>query len=164
MVEEKIKELGHQLPETPKPVAAYVPALKVDNLILTAGQIPSVEGELEYKGKLAKDLTIDKGRKAAEICALNCLAAIKGVIGDLDKIQQIVKLTVFVNSAEGFTDQPQVANGASGLLEKIFGENGKHVRSAVGVNELPLNAAVEVEMIVSVKGLKRFNRKGTKKT
>lgn len=151
MIEEKIKDLGFEIPDTPKPVAAYVPALKVDNLILIAGQIPSIKGELKYKGKLAKDLTIDKGRKAAEICALNCLAAIKGVIDNLDKIQQIVKLTVFVNSAEGFTDQPQVANGASELLEKIFGENGKHVRSAVGVNELPLGASVEIEMIAKIK-------------
>jgi enamine deaminase RidA (YjgF/YER057c/UK114 family) len=151
MIEEKIKDLGFEIPDTPKPVAAYVPALKVDNLVLTAGQIPSIKGELKYKGKLAKDLTIDNGRKAAEICALNCLAAIKGVIGDLGKIQQIVKLTVFVNSAERFTDQPQVANGASELLEKIFGENGKHVRSAVGVNELPLGASVEIEMIAKIK-------------
>lgn len=151
MIEEKIRELGFNIPDTPKPVAVYIPALKVDSLVLTAGQIPSVKGELKYKGKLAKDL-IYEGRKAAEICALNCLAAIKGVIGNLDKIQQVIKLTVFVNSAEGFTDQPLVANGASEILEKIFGEKGKHVRSAVGVNELPLDAAVEVEMIVSVKG------------
>lgn len=150
MVEEKIKDLGFELPDTPKPVAAYVPALKVDNLVFTAGQIPSVKGELKYKGKLEKDLVIEDGKKAAEICALNCLAAIKGIIKNLDKIEQVVKLTVFVNSSEGFTNQPQVANGASELLEKIFGENGKHVRSAVGVNELPLNANVEVEMIVKI--------------
>jgi len=152
MIEEKIKDLGFELPDTPKPVAAYVPALKVDNLVFTAGQIPSIKGELKYKGKLEKDLTIEDGKKAAEICALNCLAAIRGIIKNLDEIEQIVKLTVFVNSGEGFTNQPQVANGASELLESIFGEKGKHVRSAVGVNELPLGAAVEVEMIVGVKG------------
>ena len=150
MIEDKIKELGFILPDTPKPVAAYVPALKIDNLVFTAGQIPSVKGELKYKGKLEKDLTIEDGKKAAEICALNCLAAIKGIIKNLDEIKQVVKLTVFVNSKEGFTIQPQVANGASELLEKIFGEKGKHVRSAVGVNELPLDAAVEVEMIVKI--------------
>ncbi len=94
---------------------------------------------------------IDEGRKAAEVCALNCLAAVKGVINNLDSIEQIVKLTVFVNSTENFTNQPQVANGASELLEKIFGGKGKHVRSAVGVNELPLDAAVEIEMIVKIK-------------
>lgn len=150
MIEEKIKDLGFELPDTPKPVAAYVPALKIDKLVFTAGQIPSVKGELKYKGKLEKDLVIEDGKKAAEICALNCLAAVKRIIKNLDEIEQVVKLTVFVNSAEGFTNQPQVANGASELLEKIFGEKGKHVRSAVGVNELPLNAAVEVEMIVKV--------------
>jgi enamine deaminase RidA (YjgF/YER057c/UK114 family) len=150
MIEERIKELGYQLPETPKPVAAYVPALLVDNLVFTAGQIPLVNGEVKFKGKLDKDIMIDEGRKAAETCALNCLAAVKGVIGDLDKIEQIIKLTVFVNSTESFTNQPQVANGASELIEKIFGEKGKHVRSAVGVNELPLDAAVEIEMIVKI--------------
>ena len=135
----------------PKPLAAYVAALKVDKLVFTAGQIPSVKGELKYKGKLGKDIMIDEGRKAAEVCALNCLAAVKGVINNLDSIEQIVKLTVFVNSTENFTNQPQVANGASELLEKIFGGKGKHVRSAVGVNELPLDAAVEIEMIVKIK-------------
>jgi enamine deaminase RidA (YjgF/YER057c/UK114 family) len=150
MIEERIKELGYQLPQTPKPVAAYVPALLVDNLVFTAGQIPLVNGEVKFKGKLDKDIMIDEGRKAAETCALNCLAAVKGVIGDLDKIEQIIKLTVFVNSTESFTNQPQVANGASELIEKIFGEKGKHVRSAVGVNELPLDAAVEIEMIVKI--------------
>jgi enamine deaminase RidA (YjgF/YER057c/UK114 family) len=150
MIEERIKELGYQLPETPKPVAAYVPALLVNNLVFTAGQIPLVNGEVKFKGKLDKDIMIDEGRKAAETCALNCLAAVKGVIGDLDKIEQIIKLTVFVNSTESFTNQPQVANGASELIEKIFGEKGKHVRSAVGVNELPLDAAVEIEMIVKI--------------
>jgi enamine deaminase RidA (YjgF/YER057c/UK114 family) len=150
MIEERIKELGYQLPETPKPVAAYVPALLVDNLVFTAGQIPLFNGEVKFKGKLGKDIMIDEGRKAAETCALNCLAAVKGVIRDLDKIEQIIKLTVFVNSTESFTSQPQVANGASELIEKIFGEKGKHVRSAVGVNELPLDAAVEIEMIVKI--------------
>ena len=153
MIEEKIKQLGYQLPEAPKPVAVYVAALKVDKLVFTAGQIPSVQGDLKYKGKLGKDIMIDEGRKAAEVCALNCLAAIKGVIKNLDEIEQIVKLTVFVNSTESIINQPQIANGASELLEKIFGEKGKHVRSAVGVNELPLDAAVEIEMIVKIKYL-----------
>ena len=151
MIEDKIKDSGFELPDAPKPVAAYVPALKINNLVFTAGQIPFAKGELKYKGKLGRDLTIDEGKKAAEICALNCLAAIKGVIKNLDEIERVVKLTVFVNSGDEFTNQPQVANGASELLEKIFGEKGKHVRSAVGVNELPLDAAVEVEMIVKIK-------------
>ena len=151
MIEDKIKDSGFELPDAPKPVAVYVPALKINNLVFTAGQIPFVKGELKYKGKLGKDLSIDEGKKAAEICALNCLAAIKGIINNLDEIERVVKLTVFVNSGDGFTNQPQVANGASELLEKIFGEKGKHVRSAVGVNELPLDAAVEIEMIVKIK-------------
>jgi len=158
MIEDKIKELGFELPEAPKPVAAYVPVLKVDNLIFTAGQIPFVKGELKYKGKLGKDLpagqaglTIDEGKKAAEVCALNCLAAVRTIIKDLDEIEHVVKLTVFVNCIDGFTNQPQVANGASELLEKIFGGKGKHARSAVGVSGLPLDAAVEIEMIVKVK-------------
>jgi enamine deaminase RidA (YjgF/YER057c/UK114 family) len=151
MIEEKIKELGFEVPEAPKPLAAYVSALVVGDFVFTAGQIPSVKGELKYKGKVGKDLSEEGGRKAAEICALNCLGAIKGVTGDLDKIDQVVKLTAFVNSAEGFTAQPKVANGASELIGKIFGDKGKHARSAVGVNELPFDAAVEIEMIVKLK-------------
>ncbi len=149
-IEEKINELGYTLPEAPKPVAAYIPTVRTGNLIFTAGQIPIVEGKLEYTGKIYDEKTIQKGFEAARICALNCLSVIKSEIGDLDKIKKIVKIGVFVNSAEKFTDQPKVANGASELLVEIFGEKGKHARSAVGVNELPLNAAVEIEMIVEV--------------
>ena len=151
MIEEKIKELGLELPEVAKPVAAYIPALLSGDYVFTAGQIPFVKGELKYKGKVGGELSLEEGQKAAEICALNCLAAVKGVIGDLDKIERIVKLTVFVNNVDGYGDQPKVANGASELLGKIFGEIGKHARSAVGVSGLPLNAAVEIEMIVKVK-------------
>jgi enamine deaminase RidA (YjgF/YER057c/UK114 family) len=150
MIEEKIKELGFELPETAKPVAAYIPALISGDLVFTAGQIPFVKGELQYKGKVGAELTLEDGQRAAEICALNCLAAIKGVIGDLNKIEKIVKLTVFVNNIDGYSDQPKVANGASELVGQIFGEIGKHARSAVGVNGLPLNAPVEIEMIVKV--------------
>ena len=152
MIEEKIKELGFELPETAKPVAAYIPALISGDLVFTAGQIPFVKGELQYKGKVGAELTLEDGQRAAEICALNCLAAIKGVIGDLNKIERIVKLTVFVNNIDGYGDQPKVANGASELVGQIFGEIGKHARSAVGVNGLPLNAPVEIEMIVKMKG------------
>lgn len=151
MIEGKIKELGFELPEAPKPLAAYVPALIAGDLVFTAGQLPSVKGELKYKGKVGKELTEEQGRSAAEICALNCLGAIKGAIGNLDIIEQVVKLTVFVNSADGFSSQPKVANGASELIGKIFGEKGNHARSAVGVNELPIDAPVEVEMIVKLK-------------
>ena len=150
MIEDKIKELGFELPDAPKPLAAYVPALKVDNLVFTAGQLPTQKGVLKIAGKVGAEVDEEDGQKAAEICALNCLSVIKGVVGDLDKIEQVVKLTVFVNSADYFTGQPKIANGASELLVKIFGDKGKHVRSAVGVNELPLNAPVEIEMIVKV--------------
>jgi len=151
MIEEKIKELGFELPEVAKPLAAYIPAKKAGDFVMTSGQVPVVKGELKFAGKVGKDLTEEEGQKAAQICALNCLAAIKSVIGSLDSIEEVVKLTVFVNSAEGLTSQPKVANGASELIGKIFGERGLHVRSAVGVNELPLNASVEVEMIVRTK-------------
>lgn len=151
MIEQKIKELGFVLPEAPKPLAAYVPALKAGDLVFTAGQIPIAEGKLKYTGKLGKELSEEQGQNASVICALNCLSAIKGVIGDLEKIEQVVKLTVFVNSSEGFTNQPAVANGASEFIEKVFGKKGSHARSAVGVSELPKNAAVEIEMIVKIK-------------
>ncbi len=150
MIEEKIKELGLELPEVAKPLAAYIPAKQVGNLVMTSGQVPLVKGVINFAGKVGSDLTEEEGQKAAQICALNCLAAIKGVIGNLDKIVEVVKLTVFVASAETFTSQPKVANGASELIGKIFGESGKHVRSAVGVTSLPLNASVEIEMTVRV--------------
>lgn len=151
MVEEKIKELGYSVPEAPKPLAAYIPALKDGSLVYTAGQLPTASGELKFKGKLGKEITEEQGKQAAELCALNCLSVIKSVAGSLDNIERIIKVTAFINSAPGFTDQPKIANGASEFLVKIFGEEGKHVRSAVGVNELPLNAAVEVEIIAKLK-------------
>lgn len=150
MIEEKIKELGFEVPEVAKPLAAYIPAKKVGNLVMTSGQVPIVKGEIKYKGKVGKDLSEEDGIKAAQVCALNCLAAIKSVAGNLDRIVEVEKLTVFVASAEDFTAQPKVANGASELIGQIFGEAGKHVRSAVGVTALPLNSAVEIEMIVKV--------------
>ena len=150
MIEEKIKELGFEFPEVAKPLAAYVPAKQVGNLVMTSGQVPVVKGTIKYSGKVGKDLSEEDGQKAAQICALNCLTAIKSVIGNLDKIVEVVKLTVFVASVEDFTSQPKVANGASELIGQIFGEAGKHVRSAVGVTALPMNAAVEIEMIVRI--------------
>lgn len=150
MIEEKLTELGFTVPEAPKPLASYISVTKVGNLIFTAGQIPLKDGSLAYAGKVGKDIGLEDGVKAAEICTINCLSVIKSEIGNLDSIKKIVKVTVFVNSADGFTDQPKVANGASDLLVNVFGEKGKHVRSAVGVNELPINCAVEIEMIVEV--------------
>ena len=150
MFEEKIQQLGINIPEAAKPLAAYIPALQVGNLVMTSGQVPLIDGAIKFQGKVGKDLSEEEGKEAAKICALNCLGAIKSVIGSLDKIKRVVKLTVFVNSAAGFTAQPKVANGASEFLVEIFGEAGKHTRSAVGVSELPLNSAVEIEMIVEL--------------
>jgi enamine deaminase RidA (YjgF/YER057c/UK114 family) len=150
-IEEKLAAKGLTLPTAPKPVAAYVPAVAVDGYVYTAGQIPLVNGELKFKGKVGKDLDEAQGYEAAKTCVLNCLSVIKDQIGSLDKIAKVVKVVGFVNSAPGFTGQPKIINGASELLGELFGENGKHARSAVGVSELPLGAACEVELVVKVK-------------
>jgi enamine deaminase RidA (YjgF/YER057c/UK114 family) len=149
-VEQKLTQLGLVLPETPKPVAAYIPAKQAGNLVFTAGQLPMVNGELISKGLLGQDVEIDEANKAAQICTLNALAAIKGVVGDLDRIKQIVRVVGYVASVPTFTQQPSVVNGASELLLEIFGENGKHARSAVGMAVLPLNASVEIELTVEI--------------
>ena len=148
--ERKLQELGIVLPEAPKPVATYVPAVRSGDFIYTSGQIALKEGKLSHKGKLGKDLTVEEGYQAARVCTLNALSAIRAVAGSLDKIEQIVKVVGFVNSAAGFIDQPKVINGASDLLREIFGVSGEHARSAVGVSELPLDTAVEVELIVKI--------------
>lgn len=150
MLEEKLKELGIEIPQVPQPLASYVPAVKSGNLIFTAGQVPMKNGQLLFKGKVGTDLSLNQATEAAKLCILNGLGAVKSVIGDINKIKKIVKVVVFVNSAEGFRDQPKVANGASDLLVQLFGENGKHARSAVGVKELPIDAAVEIELIVEI--------------
>jgi enamine deaminase RidA (YjgF/YER057c/UK114 family) len=150
-IESRLKSAGVILPEVPKPVAAYVPAKRVGNLVFTAGQLPMVNGELISKGLLGQDVEVEEANKAARICTINALAAIKGVIGDLDQIQQIVRVVGYVASVPTFTQQPAVVNGASELLLEIFGENGKHARSAVGMAVLPLNASVEIELTVEVK-------------
>lgn len=149
--EAKLKEMGLELPEAPKPVAAYVPAVKINGFVYTSGQIPFVNGELKYKGKVGGGVSEADGYEAAKVCALNCLSVVKAQIGSLDKIERVVKVVGFVNSAAGFNMQPKVVNGASELIGQIFGDAGQHARSAVGVNELPLDSAVEVEMIVKVK-------------
>jgi enamine deaminase RidA (YjgF/YER057c/UK114 family) len=149
-VESRINELKLLLPDAPKPVAAYIPAKQTGNLVFTAGQLPMVNGELISKGLLGKDVEIDEANKAARICTLNALAAIKGVIGDLDRIKQIVRVVGYVASVPTFTQQPAVVNGASELLLEIFGEDGKHARSAVGMVVLPLNASVEIELTIEV--------------
>lgn len=153
LIEEKIKSLGLSIPAPAKPLAAYIPAIQTGDLVFTSGQVPLQDGVILYTGQVPTELSAEDARKAAEICCLNCLAAVKGVAGSLDAIDRIIKLTVFVNSAAGFGDQPAVANGASELLEKIFVDKGKHARSAVGAAGLPKNSAVEIEMIVKLKPL-----------
>lgn len=146
----KIRELGITLPEVAKPAGAYVPAVQSGNLVFTAGQIPLIEGKLVATGKVGKEISVEQAKDIARICALNAVAAIKGVVGDLDRVKKVVKVVGFVASTQDFTQQPQVINGASELLEQIFGENGIHARSAVGVAVLPLDAPVEVELIVEI--------------
>jgi enamine deaminase RidA (YjgF/YER057c/UK114 family) len=150
-VKEKLAALGLTLPTAAAPVAAYVPAVKTGNLVFTAGQLPVVDGKLVLTGKVGSDVTAEDAKKMAEICALNALAAIS-LVTDIDQIEKIVRVGGFVNGAPGFVAIPAVINGASELLIKIFGDvNGKHARTAVGVAELPLNAPVEVEMVVQLK-------------
>lgn len=151
MVEQKLQQMGIEIKSPPAPLAAYIPAIRTGDYVYTSGQIPLADGELKYKGKLGGEFSVEEGYAAARLCAINCLSAIKGVIGDLDLIEQVVKVTGFVNSAPGFADQPKVINGASELLGEVFGESGKHTRSAVGVSELPVDSAVEVEVIVRLK-------------
>ena len=150
-IENKLKELGLSLPEVPKPVAEYIPAKIVGNLVFCSGQGPVKEGKFVYIGKLGGKLSLNEGYEAAKICALNCLAAIKSVIGSLDNIDEIINLRGFVNSTPDFYRQPEVINGASELIVKIFGEKGKHTRCALGTSVLPSNIPVELEMIVSIK-------------
>lgn len=150
-IEKKIEELGYKLATPPKPLAAYIPTVKSGKLIFTAGQVPLVDGQLKYSGKVPVTISEEDAIKAAEVCVLNCLSVIKAEIGDLDKLERILKVTVFVNSTDDYTKQPVIANGASELLVKIFGDSGKHARSAVGVSSLPLNAPVEIELIAELK-------------
>ena len=150
-VEDRLKNLGMVLPEVPVPLAAYVPAKKIGQVIFTAGQLPLFKGELICKGLLGQDVDVEQAYQAARICTLNALAAIKGVVKDLDQIVQVVRVVGYVASTSTFTQQPVIVNGASELLLEIFGEVGKHARSAVGVASLPLNASVEIELTVEVK-------------
>ncbi len=148
--EEALKEMGLALPEMAKPLASYVPWVRTGNLVFVSGQVCLAGGELKFKGKIGRDLTPEEGYEAAKLCCLNCLAAVRAAVGTLDRVKRVVKVVGFVNSAPGFTDHPKVVNGASDLLAEVFGEAGRHARSAVGVFELPANAAVEVEMVVEV--------------
>jgi enamine deaminase RidA (YjgF/YER057c/UK114 family) len=154
-VEDRLAELGLSVPEVPRPVAAYQPAVRDGNLVFTSGQLPMVSGALVRTGKVGTggtegEVSPEDAKVLAQTCALNAIAAVRAVIGDLDKVTRVVKVVGFVASHPSFTGQPGVVNGASELLGKAFGDAGVHARSAVGVAVLPLDAPVEVELIVSV--------------
>ncbi|KLO28083.1 LysR family transcriptional regulator [Mycolicibacter heraklionensis] len=146
----RLTELGIDLPDVVTPLAAYVPAVRTGNLVYTSGQLPMQAGELPRTGKVGAEVSPEDGHALARICALNALAAVDALVG-LDAVTRVVKVVGFVASAPNFNGQPAVVNGASELLGEVFGDAGKHARSAVGVSELPLNAPVEVELIVELK-------------
>src|SRR5205807_10146113 len=148
-IDDRMRELGISLPPARAPMANYVPARRVGNLIYTAGQVSGTV-DREIKGKLGQDLDIDQGREAARICGLNCLAALLTVVDSLDSVKQLVRVGAFVNTGPGFTQQPVVANGASDLFVEVFGDAGRHARTAVGIYELPSGFAVEVDLIAEV--------------
>lgn len=148
--EEKLAELGLAVPEVARPVAAYVPAVRSGNHVFTSGQLPMRSGELMVTGKVGGEVTEEEAIACAQQCALNAIAAVKAEIGDLGLIKRVVKVVAFVASTPDFTGQPRVANGASELFGKVFGDAGIHARSAVGVPVLPLDAPVEVEILVEV--------------
>lgn len=148
--EERLAELGLAVPEVAKPVAVYVPAVRTGDHVFTSGQLPMRSGELMFTGKVGGDVTAEEATECAQQCALNAIAAVKAEIGDLALVKRVVKVVVFVASTPDFTGQPGVANGASELLGSVFGDAGVHARSAVGVSVLPLDAPVEVELMVEV--------------
>lgn len=150
VIEEKLCALGITLPSPPKPAGSYIPVVRTGNLVFVSGQIPMSNGKVLYSGKVTKDLSIEDAQKAARLCIINALAQLKSEFGDLDKISKIVRVSGFVNSPPEFTEQPKVINGASDLLFEIFEKTGQHTRIAVGVSSLPLNSAVEIDLIAEI--------------
>lgn len=151
-IRDRLEDLGISLPEAPSPVAAYVPAVQAGSLVFISGQVPLSDGRLLASGTVPGNVTLEEAASAARQCGINALAVLSDHLeGDLDRVEQVVRLGVFVASDPGFTDQPKVANGASELMEEVFGDAGRHARAAVGSVGLPLGASVEVEMIVQVR-------------
>lgn len=148
---QKLQELGIVLPPPPAAVAAYVPWIRTGNLVLTSGQLPWKDGKIAYEGKLGSDLTVDEGYDAARLCAINAIAQIQAAVGDLERVVRIVRLEGNVHCAAGFREQPQVLNGASDLMCAVFGERGRHTRTALGIHEMPLNAAVQLSAFAEVR-------------
>jgi len=150
-IETRLKDLGIALPAPPAPVASYVPTVKTGSLVFVSGQIPAGPEGLQYVGIVGQDLSVDDGKAAARLCAINLLAQVKAACdGDLDRVTRCVKLSVFVNAVPGFTQHPEIANGASDLMVQVFDEAGKHARAAVGAGSLPRNVAVEVEAVFEI--------------
>lgn len=149
-IEARLKEIGITVPAAAAPLASYVPTVQTGSLLFLSGQVTLKDGKREFVGKLGRDFTTEQGAEAARLCALNIVAQLKAALGDLDRVRRVVKLTGFVNAVPDFTEQPQVVNGASDLLAEIFGDKGKHARSAVGVGSLPGGVACEVEAIVEI--------------
>ena len=150
-IEAHLSKLGITLPSPPKPVATYVPACLAGDLLFVSGVLPFQDGKLMMTGKLGDPLTVEEGYKAAQTAVLNGLAIVQHELGTLDRVRQVVRMTGYVASASGFSEQPAVINGASDLLEQIFGQDGRHARLALGAAELPLHAPIELELIVQVK-------------
>lgn len=150
MVEERLKELGIEIADIPKPLGSYKPCVRTSNLLYISGQLPVMSGELLYEGKIGNELKIEEGKEAARVAAINCISVLKNEVGDLDKVERIVRVTGYISSASGFTGQANVLNGASDLFYDVFGQKGIHSRVAVGVFELPLGSPVEIELIAEV--------------
>jgi enamine deaminase RidA (YjgF/YER057c/UK114 family) len=148
--EEKLRELGIELPKAPAPLGAYIPAVRAGNLVFLSGILPLIQGKLPRQGRVGEDISLDEAREDAKTAAINALSVLKSYIGSLDKVKRCLKLTGYVASAPDFTEQPKVLNAASDLMFEIFGEAGRHARAAVGVNVLPLNSPVELEFIFEV--------------
>ena len=148
MIEEKLKELGIEIPTPPNPAGSYIPVVTTGNLAFVSGQIPMKEGKVVFEGKVPENQSVDSARDAAKICIINGLSQLKANLGSLDKITKFVRISGFVNSNSNFTEQPKVINAASDLLVEVFGDIAKHSRIAVGVASLPLNSTVEIDMIV----------------
>lgn len=149
-IEARLRKMGLEITEAPKPLASYAPAIRVGDIVYTSGQLPLYEGKLTAQGKVEQDISLEEASGAAKICALNCLSAVKGLGINLEEIKRIIKVNGYVNSSPGFTGQPQVINGSSDFLIEVFGDQGIHARAAVGVSELPLNASVEIDMILEL--------------
>jgi enamine deaminase RidA (YjgF/YER057c/UK114 family) len=154
MIEEKIRSLGIELPDAPASSGSYVQVVITGNLIFVSGQIPvepgSIPMEVKFKGKVGKDISLEEGQEAARLCTINALAQLKSALGSLDKIRKFIKLSGFVNCEASFKNHPQVINGASDFIVQLFGQKGRHSRSAIGASSLPLNSAVEIDFIVEI--------------